>query len=71
VTEFAGGRQGNVARFRGTPSRARLHLPRPVLIVAAVRQARDEAARFFRDPAALDLWSRDFFRQISHRVVAM
>jgi predicted nucleotidyltransferase component of viral defense system len=31
-------------------------------------QARDEVARFVRDRASLELWSRDFFRQIVARI---
>jgi hypothetical protein len=34
-----------------------------------VEQARREVAPFLKDPRALDIWSRDFFRQIVGRIV--
>ena len=36
--------------------------------MATVDQARREVSRFFRDPALLEVWSRDFFRQIIGRI---
>jgi hypothetical protein len=33
-----------------------------------VEQARAEVARFVRDPAALNVWSRRFFREIIERI---
>ncbi len=36
-----------------------------------VGQARTEVAPFLKDPRALDIWSRDFFRQIVGRIVAI
>ncbi|MGA1194038.1 MAG: hypothetical protein ACO3ZG_06640 [Kiritimatiellia bacterium] len=36
--------------------------------MAAVDQARREVSRFVRDPASLEVWSRDFFRQIIGRI---
>ena len=37
--------------------------------VLDVEQARREVAPFLKDPRALDVWSRDFFRQIVGRIV--
>ncbi len=37
--------------------------------VLDVEQARREVAPFLKDPRALDIWSRDFFRQIVGRIV--
>ncbi len=37
--------------------------------VLDVEQARREVAPFLKDPRALDIWSRDFFKQIVGRIV--
>jgi hypothetical protein len=39
--------------------------------VLEVGQARDEVSRFVRDRASLEIWSKDFFRQIIERLKAV
>ncbi len=36
-----------------------------------VPQARQEVARFLRDRASLDLWSREFFLEIAEKIVTV
>ncbi len=36
-----------------------------------VEQARSEVGRFVKDPRALDVWSREFFKQVITRIVAV
>jgi hypothetical protein len=51
-----------------TPNRLQ-HLLRQAVDELDVEQARREVAPFIVDQRALDVWSRDFFRQIIHRIV--
>jgi len=51
-----------------TPDRLQ-HLLRQAVDYLDVEQARREVAPFIVDQRALDVWSRDFFRQIIHRIV--
>jgi hypothetical protein len=51
-----------------TPERLQ-HLLRQAVDDLDVEQARREVAPFVVDQRALDLWSRDFFRQIIPRIV--
>jgi predicted nucleotidyltransferase component of viral defense system len=51
-----------------TPDRLQ-HLLRQAVDELDVEQVRREVAPFIVDQRALDVWSRDFFRQIMHRIV--
>jgi hypothetical protein len=47
------------------------HLLRQAVDDLDVEQARQEVALFIVDQRALDVWSRDFFRQIIPRIVSI
>jgi hypothetical protein len=53
-----------------TPDRLQ-HLLRQAVDDLDVKQARREVAPFIVDQRALDVWSRDFFRQIIPRIVSI
>jgi len=53
-----------------TPDRLQ-HLLRQAVDDLDVKQARREVAPFIADQRALDVWSRDFFRQIIPRIVSI
>jgi len=53
-----------------TPDRLQ-HLLRQAVDDLHVEQARREVAPFIVDQRALDVWSRDFFRQIISRIISI
>lgn len=59
---------GDWAGPRPLDRAALMELIRDAIGQLDVEQARDEVSRFVRDKAALQLWSKDFFRQIVDRI---